>query len=308
MSYDEVVSAFFNPTPEGTVPHPTTRTSVARRLRDAIEPIAMHPVWSRTTNEALAAEGLDFLSGYAWGRAAALGEPAAPVVVSSFAVFEPDMVAGVYEQGRQACGRDTILAVRSEATTASLRQVLAGTPDGPPEELEVAAVADRLVDAVIDLDRTGRPLYAGLTAIPLPDDPFGRLWRGAELIREHRGDGHIAACVAEGLDPVTMNIVTERWVGFPLGAYSSTRGWTEEAIAAAVDRLRSDGLLDGDDLSPAGLALRERIEDATDATQAGLVARLGDDVDGLIATLDRWGSRCIAAAAFPPDAHKRAAG
>ena len=96
MNYDEVVAVYFaNPTPEGTVPEPTRRPSVARRLRDAIEAIAMHPVWSRTTNEAQAALGLDFFSGYAWGRAAALGEPAPAVVVSAFAVFEPGLIAGV---------------------------------------------------------------------------------------------------------------------------------------------------------------------------------------------------------------------
>ena len=102
MNYDEAVAGFFaNQTAEGTVPEPTRSGSVARRLRDAIEPIAMHPVWSRRNNEALAAHGLDFFSGYAWGRAAALGEPAAAVVVSSFAVFEPGLIGGVYEAGRE---------------------------------------------------------------------------------------------------------------------------------------------------------------------------------------------------------------
>lgn len=304
MQYDEVVEAMFVPSAEGVVPEPTRRTSVARRLRDAIEPIAMHPVWSRRTNEAMAELGLDFFAGYAWGRAAPLGEPAPGVVVSSFGVFEPSLIAGVYEAGRAACGRDLLLARRFGATTASLAEVLDG--------IDVSAVAERLRDAVVDLDRTGRPLYAGLADLPLADDPVEILWRSAEMIREHRGDGHLAACVAAGLDPIAMNVLTELWVGYPLGEYSGSRGWTPEAIAACADRLRADGLLDGDHLSADGRALRDGIEDATDLAQQHLVAALGDDIDGqvdsLIEKLADWSDRCVRAAAFPPNVHKRAAG
>jgi len=300
VNYNEVVEAFFGETPDEAVPHPTRRASTARRLRDAIEPIAMHPVWSRQTNEALAGLGLDFFSGYAWGRAAALGEPSPGVVVSSFAVFEPDLISGAYEAGRAACSRDDLLAARFDATTASLASVLDG--------VDVTSAASRLHDAATGLDQSGRPLYAGLTQLPVPDDPVGRLWRSAEMIREHRGDSHIAACVAEGLDPVAMNILTELWVGMPLGSYSGSRGWSESVIATSADRLRSAGLMSGDDLSADGHALRERIEDTTDRAQQQLVSGLGADTDGLIAELDEWSQRCVDARMFPPSAGKRAAG
>ncbi len=303
MQYDEVIAVYFaNPTADGTVPEPTRRASVARRLRDAIEPIAMHPVWSRTTNEAQAALGLDFFSGYAWGRAAALGEPAPAVVVSSFAVFEPGLIGGVYEAGRQICGRDQLLATRFAATTASLTAVLDGV------EGDLPGAAARLRDVALGLDQAGRPLYAGLAEIPLSDDPVEVLWRSAEMIREHRGDSHVAACVAAGLDPIAMSVLTELWVGYPLGEYSGSRGWAPEALAACADRLRADGLLDGSQLSVEGRAFRDRIEDATDTAQAQLVARLGDDVEGLLVDLNRWSARCVEAGAFPPNAYKRAAG
>lgn len=300
MQYDEAVEAFFVPSPEGTVPGPTKRISVARRLRDAIEPIAMHPVWSRHNNEAMSGLGLDFFSGYAWGRAAALGEPSPAVVVSSFAVFEPALISGVYEAGRAACSRDQVLSTRFEATTASLATVLDG--------VDVSGAAVRLRDAALDLDRSGRPLYAGFAEIPLSDDPVETLWRSAEMIREHRGDSHIAACVAEGLDPIAMSVLTELWVGFPLGEYSGSRGWEPEAIDAVAEALRGQGLLSGDQLTAEGHALRDRIEDATDRAQGQVVDRLGSDVDGLIAELTAWSARCVEASAFPPNVYKQAAG
>lgn len=300
MDYDEVVGAFFQPSPAGVVPRPVIEASAARQLRDAIEPIAMHSVWSRRTNERLAGLGLDFLSGYVWGRAAALGEPDPGVVVSSFAVFEPGMLTATYEQGRSACGREEMLAVRLEATVESLTEVLA--------DCDVEAVADRLVTALAAAQPAGRPLFAGLAGQPWPDEPVGRLWRACELLREHRGDGHVAACIAAGLDPITMNVLTELWVGMPLGTYSATRGWTPEQIAATADRLRAGGLLDGDQLSPSGLATRDAIEATTDAMERSIVDAIGDDLDDVVDQLDEWSGRCVEAAAFPPDAFKRAAG
>ena len=138
----------------GIVPAPVVAASPARRLRDAIEPIAMHSVWSRRTNERLHGLGLDFLGGYVWGRAAALGEPDPGVVVSSFAVFEPAMLTATYEQARAACPREEMLAARAEATIASLRETLT--------DAGVAPIADRLAAAVSSADATGRPLFAGL--------------------------------------------------------------------------------------------------------------------------------------------------
>ena len=84
-------------------------------------------------------------------------------------------------------------------------------------------------------------------------DPYGRLWRAADLVREHRGDSHVAACVAAGLDPVRTNVLTETWVGYPVGEYSGTRAWPEEVHAAAVARLEADGMI-ATARSPAGAA------------------------------------------------------
>jgi Helix-turn-helix family len=301
VTYDEVVAVFFVASPDGVVRPPVA--SPARRLRDAVEPIAMHAVWSRRTNERLAALGFEFLTAYVAGRAADLGEPDAGVVVSSFAVFEPGMLTAAYELARATCDRSTMLAARTEATIESLTETLAGVPLG-----EVTDVAERLAAAVTAADPTGRPLFAGLANQPWPDDPVGRLWRACDLLREHRGDSHVAASVTAGVDPIAMNVLTELWVGMPLGTYSATRGWTPERLAATAGRLRGQGLLDGDQLSRRGQVWRDGLEATTDAQERPIVEALGDDFDDLVARLDEWSARCVAAGAFPPDVFKRAAG
>jgi hypothetical protein len=304
MDYDDAVATFASPRPAGTpLPEVVGAGGPARRLRDACEPLAMHALWNRRTNERLAALGLDFLTGYVWGRAASLGEPSPPVVAAVFAWFEPGLLAGLYETARTAVRRERLLAVRDAATAASLAEVLAG--DDPAE---VAEVASLLADAVEGADGTGRPLFSGLRGRGRPGDPYQRLWWACDLVREHRGDSHVAVANAAGLGPVEMNVLTECWIGMPLLSYTATRGWPEAAMSAAVDGLQARGWLRDGALTDAGRAGRAGIEDRTDAAEQPVAAALGDRLDEVVARLDGWSERCIAAGAFPADILKRAAG
>lgn len=300
MEYEDVIAAMFEPSPVGAASPPTVEASPARRLRDAIEPIAMHSVWSRGTNERLAELGHNFMTGYVCSRAGLLGEPTPGAVTSAFAVFEPNMLRGVYSAGRELCGRDELLNARDEATIASLESVLTGIDVTP-----MAAVLRRGVAAA---DGTGRPLFSGLRDLPWPNSPVGELWRVAELFREHRGDSHVAMCVAAGLDAAEMNILTELYVGMPLASYSASRAWSEEQLGQAADRLRSRGLLSGDELTEAGQAFRASLEVQTDSAQQAIIDALGDGLDGLVESCAHWSQLCIDANAFPPNVFKRAAG
>ena len=205
----------------------------ARRLRDALEPLAAQGFYS--AREALEALGLSFIPGYVWSRAAALGEPSPSVVVAAFGVFEPTFLAEAYTLGRATAARSDVLAARAEGATRPLQEILG-------DDADVGALAEVLLGALDGVAGTARPLFSGLRETPLPPTPHGRLWRAADLVREHRGDGHLAACIAAGLDPVAMNVMTELWVGYPLGAYTPTRGHSSEAIDAAVAGLRRRGL------------------------------------------------------------------
>ena len=301
MDYADAVATFCGPRPADTpLPEVVRAGGPARRLRDACEPLAMHAVWNRSTNECLAALGLDFLTGYVGGRAASLGEPSPPVVAAAFAWFEPNLLAGWYAAARSTAPRERLLAVRDTVTAASLAEVLAG--DDP------TGVADLLADAAESADGTGRPLFSGLRGRGRPSDPFQRLWWACDLVREHRGDSHVAVVNAAGLGPVEMNVLTECWLGMPLLSYTATRGWSEGAMRAAVDGLEArDWLRDGA-LTDAGRAARADIEDRTDAAEQAIVAALGGRLDEVCARLGGWGERCITAGAFPADILKRAAG
>src|SRR6202035_1922241 len=92
----------------------------------------------------------------------------------------------------------------------------------------------------------GHSIYAGLRSLGFPGDPIGDLWRAADLLREHRGDSHVVAWVAHGVDPVEITLLTELWWRLPLNSYVGTRGWSNEQTDRAIERLRERGLVEGD--------------------------------------------------------------
>jgi len=301
VDYAAARAAFFQaPDVDPTAPAVVAAATAARSLRDAAEPVAMHAVWSRRVNEALAEHGLDFLSSYVWGRAATLGEAAPGVVAATFAWFEPSLVTTQYEQGRSLLPRPRLLAIRTKQSIAGLAELLDGQ--------EVAPVAEVLKRALGAIDGTGRPLFAGLRGLGWPTEPAGQLWRACDLIREYRGDGHVAAVVPTGLSPVEMNVLTELWLGMPMLSYSATRGWSEQQLGAAAAALETRGWLAGESLTEAGHRGRQEIEDRTDAAERPLIDAIGADLPPVTESLNLWGQLCIDAGAFPPDPFKRWAG
>jgi hypothetical protein len=299
VTYDEIADVFLQPLSD-PIAVPDVGTAPARRLRDALEPIATQGWWSRAAGERLADLGIDFFPGYVWGRAAALGTPTAAVVAATFGVFDDDLITSVYESGAAGASRDDILEARADGGTASVASVAT--------EAECAALADPLLAALHGVDALGRPLFGGLRSLPVPASAAGRLWRAAELVREHRGDGHLAVLAGAGLTAAEANVVTERWLGFGLGEYSGTRGFGAAALAGAVARLEARGWMDGGDLTDVGRDARTAIEAATDASQDALIDACGSDLERIVAGAERISARLLEARSFPADPRKRAGG
>ena len=304
MDYDAIATHFLTPavTPQAA---PVVPDTPARALRDALEPIATIGWWSRSAAERMGALGHDFFDGYVWGRAAALGADVAPaVVVAAFGAFEHTLLTTVLELGRSISTRDAILAARADGASAGLQAATSGVAPAT-----VAAFADRLLPSLAALDATGRPLFAALRDLDMPHDAYGRAWRASELVREHRGDGHIAARVAAGLDVVTMNVLTECWLGYRAGEYTSTRGYSTDRVEVASAGLRRRGWMTSvGDLTMAGREARDQIEAATDRSQDELIAALGMQHADIVRTASVLGAAILAARAAPADARKRAAG
>lgn len=300
MDYSAAQEAFFQPRPAGAPPPATSRTP-ARELRDAGEPIATLSWWCRPVYDRQEALGLDFLTGYVWGRGSPLGEPDGSVVAAAFGVFEPGLITGLYDKARSRCSRSEVRRALEEGVVEALRTVQG-------DDAGLAEALDTLHRGVQAADGFGRPLTAGLLALPWPADPWAQLWHGCAILREFRGDSHLAACVAAGLDGLSANILTERMVGWEPLTYTATRGWSPEAMQAATQRLTERGLLTDTGLSDEGRRFREGIEQATEAAVQPVVEAIGADLGELVAALQRWSAAIIEHGWFPPDPYKRASG
>jgi hypothetical protein len=183
-----------------------------------------------------------------------------------------------------------------------------GDPAGAVVAAAFAWFEPGLVATVWEAARSAVPPGRLAQADGRPRDAVHCLWWACGLVREHRGDSHVAAAAAAGLDPVEMNILTELWIGMPLLSYTATRGWAPDVMQRAVARLESRGWVRDGAITGEGVAERLSIEQRTDAQEQPIVAALGGRLDEVCSRLNHWGQLCIEAGAFPRDILKRAAG
>jgi hypothetical protein len=305
VDYTTMRGLFFAPPdrPRPADPPAGRDPSPARALRDAIEPLACLSIWSPEAAEGYARLGLDdYFAAYVRERTAPLGTPPTPVAVMALGVFAPELIGPQYEAGVAAVPLADLVRVRIDAPGATLRRLLG---DVDAEASPMVRALRRGIDAA---DRTARPLFTGLTTEPWPADPLAALVHACHVLREHRGDSHLAVCAADGLDPVQMNVLTELWCGYPLGSYTASRGWSPQQVEAAAAGLRARGLLVGDQLSDIGLSHRADLEGRTDAMQQTVVDAIGDELPAITKQLDDWSDALVALDAAPPDPAKRLAG
>jgi len=267
----------------------------ARRLRNLVEPIAAGVYFAPEAQQRYEALGLNYFEGYFCSRGACLGKAPWSVITAAFGAFKPAVVERAVTGGWSKTDPEPMLAARRDGAIDQLNR-LVGEP-GP----DVKQATEILFSLTDGLDPSGRMLYAGLSVLPVPDDPMGRLWRAADLVREHRGDGHIAAWISR-TDSCEITVLTELTWGLPPGAYVFTRGWNTEEVDAARARLQERGLLDGDgQLTEAGRAFRAEIEHATDLAEREVIDRLGDRADELFSRIQPIAKTIVEGGGYPVD-------
>jgi hypothetical protein len=278
----------------------------ARRLRNAVEPVAAGVYFAPEAHTAYAALGFPGspvaqggvarpeLTSYFTSRSACMGQVPGEVVAAAFGCFNPQVVVPAVAAGWQTAGRDAILRAREQGATGMLRRVLGDRPDG------LGRVTDLLRRAADAAPWAGRAVYGGLRSLGYPDHPLGDLWRAADLVREHRGDSHVIAWAVGGADAVEVLLLTEQWWGLPARAYAPSRGWSGADMDAGFDRLARRGLMTADEqLTDTGRAFREEIEVRTDELERPLLDALSDDLDELLEHLEAWSDAIIAAGSYP---------
>ncbi|MGW6981301.1 SCO6745 family protein [Streptomyces sp. NPDC054932] len=239
-----------------------------RRLWQLLEPVHAVVYFAPEAYEEAGALGYatdDRWPMYFAYRAAPLGPAGADLVTALFYSFSPRMVEQYLTRSWHTAPPARVLEARAGAVERTLHSLL-GERLASPDLAEAARLARRAAEAAAT---GGRPLAAANAALPWPAAPHTVLWQAATILREHRGDGHLAALQTHHLDPVE-SLVLHSGVGAAPAQWFESRQWSADEWNAARERLTARDLLTGDGTATgAGLALRTAVERLTDELASG---------------------------------------
>ncbi|MFE7890713.1 hypothetical protein [Streptomyces sp. NPDC057412] len=272
-----------------------------RQLWHLLEPL--HAVLYYAPEVFEEAAGLGYATDERWPsyfplRAAPLGSAGAERVASAFYSFSPRMVAEHIDPAWKTASPEAVLRARERGMDRAYRAVFGDRVDGP-EQAELVALVRRAAEAA---DTAGRPLAAANAALDWPDAPHLQLWHAATILREHRGDGHIAALMVAGLDPVE-SLVSFAAIGAASVERFESRGWSPEEWGAARERLEARGLVGADGVATdAGRALRRSVEEDTDRLAAAPWRALtATEVDRLVELLGGFWVAVLSSGLLPSE-------
>jgi hypothetical protein len=267
---------------------------MARRMFELVEPIGVIPYSADEPNEAMFALGFtNYWDTYFAGRAAPLGLVPAEVVHALFYNFAPGEVARHIPKVWRTTTPEAAIAARQAGCARALRRILGHQVDSP----EFARATHLLTKAATSASFEGRPMYAALRAIPVPEDVVRRAFHAASLLREHRGDGHIAALMCEGVGGLEAHVLVALDMDMPAERFGRIHHLPATQLAAVTDGMRDRGLI-GDDgwLSEQGRAVKRRVEALTDDLAAKPYECLAaGELDELAALLEPLAALLIAA-------------
>jgi hypothetical protein len=271
---------------------------MARRCFRAAEPIHGMIYFTPYGAECYAQAGITHQRmTYFASRAAAMGAVPAETVIATFFNFNPELVRQAIPAAWEIATPARVLAARLDAADRSLRQAW-GEDVGSPAVREAAGLARRTAERAASRPQ-GRPLFAGHAALPWPQEPHLVLWHAQTLLREYRGDGHVALLLTAGLDGLGALITHAATGSISAEALRTTRAWSEQDWAAGEERARAQGWLDGGPqlaLSEEGQRRRQSIEDRTDELAVYPYEAIGTDGSHRLAELARPLSKAVMAA------------
>ncbi|QWC84821.1 hypothetical protein KLP28_14880 [Nocardioidaceae bacterium] len=265
-----------------TMDEPDELSTLARDLHRLMEPIHTVSYFSPESRDAIAACGFKgYWMGYFAARAAPLGAVGPAVVEATFYNFAPDRVRRALPDAWTFATPEEAMAARLTGATAALRRAITDRSPGADDAavLEpVVTVLERCADAA---PSEGRVLFAAQRSAPAPAeaDLLGRLWQAVTSLREHRGDGHVAALLTLGVSGRESHVLAAARRGrTEPGMYAALRDFTDEEWALRQDSLRDQGVLDeAGKATQMGAVLIEELEAVTDRRASTAYESLTDD-------------------------------
>ncbi|MGA9362121.1 MAG: hypothetical protein WBW75_30245 [Mycobacterium sp.] len=268
---------------------------LARQLYDRFEPVHAVTYFAPEARAAMDDLGYrGFWMGYFAARSAPLGQVAPEVVTALFYNFAPARVAKALPAAWEIAGPQIVLRTREASAVAALRRY------GVSDDENVRAAAQLAGSAAQRASMDGRPLFAANLALPWPTDPVAALWHATTLLREYRGDGHIAALVAAGISGRESNVLQSAAGAVPRDYIKRTRHYDDAEWRACEHSLAVRGLLtDAGSLTPAARD-KDHIETTTDALALRAFDGLDDtEVEALVHALTPIARMVIAAGDMP---------
>ena len=254
-----------------------TDAGLCRAVEQRFVPLWLTTVFAPDVSHAFDELGVGPSERYLATRVAPLGPVCAPVVVATFFNFSPAAISPSIPAVWERFTPRQLLDAQLDGVQRKLSRALEAVDTDVVDE--AAALLEQAASAACE-HPGGRPLFAGYASLPWPEEPHLRLWHAHYLLREFRGDGHIAVLTAAGLTGIEALQLHIAFVPAVGPVFRATRGWTDEQWDASVETLRARGWLTTDDeptLTPVGRAFREEIEARTDECNVPAYDSLGDD-------------------------------